>query len=106
MELGLQVDFSGRNSKLPTDVVIEAERLGFDSCWTYELWGADAVSPLAWIGAVTSCIKLGTGVIQTSAHTPTATAMTAMTLDALSGGRFSSRATTIRFPTLATMQPC
>jgi len=106
MELGLQVDFSGRNSKLPTDVVIEAERLGFDSCWTYELWGADAVSPLAWIGALTSCIKLGTGVIQTSAHTPTATAMTAMTLDALSGGRFSSRATTIRFPTLATMQPC
>lgn len=88
MQLGLQVDYSGRDPRLPMDVVLEAERLGFDSCWTYESWGADAVSPLAWIGALTSRIKLGTGIIQTAARTPATTAMTAMTLDALSGGRF------------------
>jgi F420-dependent oxidoreductase-like protein len=65
----------------------EAERLGYDSAWTAEAWGSDAFTPLAWIGANTSKIRLGTSVVQLSARTPTATAMAALTLDHLSGGR-------------------
>jgi F420-dependent oxidoreductase-like protein len=65
----------------------EAERLGFDSVWTAESWGNDAFTYLAWIAAHTSTIKLGTGVVQLSARTPVATAMSAMTLDHLSNGR-------------------
>jgi len=65
----------------------EAERLGFDSVWSAEAWGSDAFSPLAWIGAQTSRIKLGTGIVQISARTPAAVAMTAMTIDHLTGGR-------------------
>jgi F420-dependent oxidoreductase-like protein len=68
-------------------VAQEAERLGFDSVWTAEAWGSDAFTPLAWIGAHTSRIKLGTSVVQMSARTPTATAMAALTLDHLSQGR-------------------
>jgi F420-dependent oxidoreductase-like protein len=67
--------------------VLEAERLGFDSVWTAEAYGSDALTPLAWWGAATSTIKLGTGIVQMSARTPAATAMAAMTLDHLSGGR-------------------
>jgi F420-dependent oxidoreductase-like protein len=67
--------------------VVEAERLGFDSVWTAEAYGSDALTPLAWWGAATSRIKLGTGIVQLSARTPAATAMAAMTLDHLSGGR-------------------
>ena len=70
------------------DVLLEAERLGFDSCWTAEAYGSDALTPLAWYGAATSRIKLGTAICQMSARTPTATAMAALTLDHLSGGRF------------------
>src|SRR3954447_10844988 len=66
----------------------EAERLGFDSCWTAEAYGSDALTPLAWWGAATSEIKLGTSICQISARTPTAMAMAALTLDHLSGGRF------------------
>jgi F420-dependent oxidoreductase-like protein len=66
----------------------EAERLGFTSAWTAEAYGSDALTPLAWWGAHTSTIQLGTGIIQMSARTPAATAMAAMTLDHLSGGRF------------------
>jgi F420-dependent oxidoreductase-like protein len=65
----------------------EAERLGFDSVWTAEAYGSDAFSPLCWIGARTSRIKLATGIVQISARTPACTAMTAMTIDHLSGGR-------------------
>jgi F420-dependent oxidoreductase-like protein len=65
----------------------EAERLGFDSVWTAEAWGSDAFTPLAYIAAHTERIKLGTSVVQLSARTPTATAMAALTLDHLSGGR-------------------
>ena len=68
--------------------VIEAERLGFESVWTAEAYGSDALTPLAWWGASTSRIKLGTGIIQMSARTPSATAMAAMTIDHLSQGRF------------------
>lgn len=65
----------------------EAERLGFDSVWTAEAWGSDAFTPLAWIGAHTSRIRLGTSIVQISARTPASTAMHALTLDHLSGGR-------------------
>ena len=65
----------------------EADRLGFDSVWTAEAYGSDALTPLAWWGSHTERIKLGTSIIQMSARTPAATAMAAMTLDHLSGGR-------------------
>jgi F420-dependent oxidoreductase-like protein len=65
----------------------EAEALGLDSFWTAEAYGSDALTPLAWWGARTSTIKLGTSICQMSARTPTALAMAAMTLDHLCGGR-------------------
>lgn len=71
----------------PAPLAIEAENLGFDSVWTAEAYGSDAITPLAWIAAQTKKIKLGTGIIQISARTPASVAMTAMTLDHLSGGR-------------------
>lgn len=69
------------------DTVLEAERLGYDSLWTAEAYGSDALTPLAWYGAHTNRIKLGTGICQMPARTPTAMAMAAMTLDHLSEGR-------------------
>jgi F420-dependent oxidoreductase-like protein len=66
----------------------EAERLGYDSAWAAEAWGTDAVSVLAWLAAVTSRIKVGSAILQMPARTPSNTAMTAATLDLLSGGRF------------------
>jgi F420-dependent oxidoreductase-like protein len=86
MKLGLLVGAAG--PRLHMDLILEAERLGFDSVWTGEAYGSDAVTPLAWIGARTTKIKLGTAILQIPARTPAMTAMTAMTLDALSGGRF------------------
>ena len=68
--------------------ITEAERLGFDSIWTAEAYGSDCFTPLAWWGAHTTSVKLGTGITQMSARTPAATAMAAMTLDHLSDGRF------------------
>jgi F420-dependent oxidoreductase-like protein len=88
MRLGLSVGYSGSNVSLNMDLIREAERAGFDSVWTAEAWGSDAVTPLAWIGAQTSKIRLGTGIMQLPARSPASTAMTAMTLDGLSGGRF------------------
>jgi F420-dependent oxidoreductase-like protein len=70
------------------EAVAEADRLGFDSLWTAEAYGSDALMPLAWWGAATKRLKLGTSIVQISARTPAATAMAAMTLDHLSGGRF------------------
>ena len=75
----------------PTDLVAlaqEAERLGYDSAWAAEAWGTDAVSVLAWLGATTTTLKLGAGIMQIPARTPAMTAMTAATLDLMSGGRF------------------
>jgi F420-dependent oxidoreductase-like protein len=69
------------------DSIAAAEALGFDSIWTAEAYGSDCFTPLAWWGSATQKVKLGTGVTQLSARTPAATAMTAMTLDHLSGGR-------------------
>jgi F420-dependent oxidoreductase-like protein len=88
MRLGLAVGYSGSHISLDIDFIREAEKLGFDSVWTAEAYGSDAVSPLAWIGAQTSKIRLGTAIMQLPARSPSCTAMTAMTLDALSGGRF------------------
>ena len=88
MKLGLTAGYSGASMSVNLDLVLEAERLGFDSVWTAEAYGSDAVVPLAWVGARTSKIRLGTAIMQMPARTPAMTAMTAMTLDALSGGRF------------------
>ena len=68
--------------------VLEADRLGFDSVWTAEAYGSDALTPLAWWGSQTERIRLGTAIMQMSARPPAATAMAAITLDHLSGGRF------------------
>lgn len=88
LKLGLQLGYWAAG---PTpgfvELAQEAERLGFDSVWTAEAWGSDCFSPLCWIGAHTSRIKLGTSVTQISARTPAATAMHALTIDHLSGGR-------------------
>ncbi len=69
------------------DLAVAAERAGFDAAWTGESWGSDAFSPLVLIAAATETIRLGTGVVQMAARTPTATAMHAVTLDHISGGR-------------------
>jgi F420-dependent oxidoreductase-like protein len=88
MRLGLITGYSGSQVSLNLELIKEAERLGFDSVWTAEAYGSDAVTPLAWIGAHTEKIRLGTAVMQLPGRSPANTAMTAMTLDALSGGRF------------------
>ncbi len=88
MKLGLSLGYSGAKVYLPMDLVRAAEEAGYDSVWTAEAWGSDAVTPLAWVGAQTSRIKLGTAIMQMPGRTPANTAMTAMTLDQLSGGRF------------------
>ncbi len=82
------VGYSGAQVSIDIDMVKEAEALGYDSVWSAEAWGSDAVTPLAWIAAQTTKIKLGTGIMQLPGRSPANTAMTAMTLDALSGGRF------------------
>jgi F420-dependent oxidoreductase-like protein len=88
LKLGLALGYwSGGPPAGAAESVLEAERLGFDSVWTSEAYGSDALTPLAWWGASTTRMKLGTAIVQISARTPTATAMAAMTLDHLSGGR-------------------
>jgi len=88
MRLGLFQGYSGPKFSIDMDAVLEAERLGFDSVWTSEAYGSDAVTPAAWILARTTRINVGTGIIQMPARTPACAAMTALTLQALSGGRF------------------
>jgi F420-dependent oxidoreductase-like protein len=88
MKLGLMMGYSGAQFAIDINLIKEAEALGYDSVWTAEAWGSDAVSPLAWIAAQTTKIRLGTGIMQLPGRSPANTAMTAMTLDALSGGRF------------------
>src|SRR3954468_3225271 len=86
MKLGLLLGYSGVD--LALDRVLEAERLGFESVWTSEAYGSDAVSPAAWVLANTTKIKVGTAIMQMPARTPTMAAMTAMTLAQLSNNRF------------------
>ena len=86
MELALNLNYAGTTVDIAK--IQEAERLGYSSVWTAEAYGSDAVSPAAWIAARTEKIHIGTGIMQIPARTPAMTAMTAMTLDGLSGGRF------------------
>ncbi len=89
MKLGVTLGYWG--AQPPTDAldkILEAERLGYDAAFTAESWGSDALTPLAWWGSRTSRIRLGTSIVQISARTPAATAMSALTLDHLSAGRF------------------
>ena len=88
MRLGLTVGYSGAQFSIDMDLIHEAERLGYDSAWTSEAYGSDAVTPAAWILAQTTTLKVGTAIMQMPARTPAMAAMTAMTLHALSGGRF------------------
>lgn len=89
LKLGLALGYWGADK--PGNVIAkvqEAERLGYDSVWVAESWGNDAFTYAAWIAAHTSTIRIGTGVVQLAARTPTATAMAAVTLDHISEGRF------------------
>jgi F420-dependent oxidoreductase-like protein len=88
MRLGIMTGYSGAEINLPLEMIKEADRLGYYAVWTAEAYGSDCVSPLAWIGALTERIHLGTAIMQMPARSPANTAMTAMTLDQLSGGRF------------------
>jgi len=88
MQLGITIDLSGAHPKLDMERVLEAERLGFSEVWTGEAYGTDAVTPVAWILARTTRIKAGTGIMQMHARTPAMAAMTAITLQHLSGNRF------------------
>ena len=88
MKLGILAGYSPAKMNVPIDFIKEAESLGYDSVWTAEAWGSDAVSPVAWILAQTTKIKAGTAIMQMPGRSPAMTAMTAMTLYALSQGRF------------------
>ena len=88
MQLALNLNYSGAAVTLDSDKVLEAERLGYGSVWSAEAYGSDAVTPVAWLAAKTTRIHVGTAIMQIAGRTPACTAMTAMTLDALSGGRF------------------
>ena len=89
LKLGLNTGYwAGGPPPGAAEAIAEAEKLGVDSIWTAEAYGSDCLTPLAWWGAATSRIKLGTAIVQMSARQPAATAMAAMTMDHLSGGRF------------------
>lgn len=88
MKLGFMAGYSPAQVELPIEQIVAAERLGFDTVWTSEAYGSDAFTPAAWILALTKRIRVGTAIAQMPARTPTCTAMTAMTLSAMSGGRF------------------
>src|SRR5690625_7290787 len=89
LRFGLHLGYWGAEPPEGAARAVElADQAGLDSVWTAEAYGSDAFTPLSWWGARTSRVRLGTGVAQLPARTPTATAMTALTLDHLSGGRF------------------
>ena len=86
MKLGLAIGYSGAEMRVPVELVQKAEKLGYDSVWTAEAYGSDALSPLAYLAAFTNRIRLGTGIVQLAARTPANCAMTAATIDAMAGG--------------------
>src|SRR4026208_2576978 len=86
MKLGLSIGYSRAHLDIPVELVQRAEQLGYDSVWTAEAYGSDAVTPLAFLAAKTSRIKLGTGIMQLAARTPANAAMSAATVDAMAGG--------------------
>ncbi len=88
MRLGLTLGYSGRDAKWDFPLIQEADSLGYSVVWSAEAYGSDCVSPLAWAGALTQKIRLGTGIMQIPARSPSMMAMTALTLDHLSNGRF------------------
>jgi F420-dependent oxidoreductase-like protein len=89
LKLALNMGYwPGRPPAGAAEAISDAERLGFDSVWCSEAYGSDALTPLAWWGSRTERVRLGTAIVQMSARQPAATAMAAMTLDHLSGGRF------------------
>src|SRR3954453_19683326 len=90
MRLGFYMGYAppGTNPLELIELAQEAERLGFDSAWAAEAWGTDAVTVLSWLAATTTRIKVGSAIMQIPGRTPANCAMTAMTLDQLSGGRF------------------
>ncbi|MFN2125394.1 MAG: LLM class F420-dependent oxidoreductase [Candidatus Promineifilaceae bacterium] len=88
MRLGIMLGYAAGQIDLPVELVKTADELGVYAAWTAEAYGSDAVTPLAWLGALTKNIKLGTAIMQMPGRTPANAAMTAMTLNQLSGGRF------------------
>ncbi|MBI5949600.1 MAG: LLM class F420-dependent oxidoreductase [Chloroflexi bacterium] len=86
MKLGIGIGYSGAQMRVPVEKVLAAEKLGYDSVWTAEAYGSDAITPLAYLAALTKHIRLGTGIIQLAARTPAATAMSVQTVDAMAGG--------------------
>jgi F420-dependent oxidoreductase-like protein len=88
MKLATTIKFLPHHAGIDIDLVLEAERLGFEAVWAGEAYGSDAVSPVAWVLARTTRLKAGTSIMQMPARTPACAAMTAMTLQALSGNRF------------------
>jgi F420-dependent oxidoreductase-like protein len=86
MKLGLSIGYSGARLDIPIALIQQAERLGYDSVWTAEAYGSDAITPLAWIAAQTERIRLGTGIMQLAGRPPAMCAMQAATVDALAGG--------------------
>jgi F420-dependent oxidoreductase-like protein len=87
MKLATGIGYSGAQMRIDMDFVLDVERMGYDSIWTAEAYGSDAVTPLAYIAALTTKIKLGTSIMQMPGRTPAMCAMTMSTLDAISGGR-------------------
>ena len=88
MKLGFLLGYSGKHIHIPLDLIKTAETMGYDSVWTAEAYGNDAVTSASWVLANTSKIRVGTAIMQMPARTPAMCAMTAMSLDQLSGGRF------------------
>jgi alkanesulfonate monooxygenase SsuD/methylene tetrahydromethanopterin reductase-like flavin-dependent oxidoreductase (luciferase family) len=88
MKLGLITGYSGAKINLPMEAIKHAEGCGYDSVWTSEAYGSDAITPAAWILANTTKIRVGTAIMQMPARTPAMAAMTAMTLAQLSNERF------------------
>ena len=86
MKLGISLSYSDPQIQVPLDYVKKAEALGYDSVWSAEAYGSDAIVPLAYIAAKTERIRLGTGIVQIAARTPASLAMSAATLDQLAGG--------------------
>jgi F420-dependent oxidoreductase-like protein len=88
MRISISLDMTTENWREARDYIIEAERLGVDTLWAPEAWGHDAVTPLGYAAAITSRMRLGTGIMQTGSRTPGLVAMTALSLAAMSDDRF------------------
>ena len=88
MKLGFLMGYSGKHITIPMDLIKRAESLGYDSVWTAEAYGSDAVTTATWVLAQTEKIRVGTAIMQMPARTPAMAAMTAMSLAQMSGDRF------------------